>query len=111
MSAQYLRKPGSAIYIGNFIQGCPQLSEWPCTIEIAWVDRGRPFPGSYKQEILANRGQKVRSRSTGTIQSCTASRDEISYEIYTSYGFSYEILIALLGFRKYLCQTKSGLYP
>ncbi len=46
---------------------------WPCTIEIAWVDLGRPYPGSYRQEILANRGQKVRSRSTGVIQSCTAN--------------------------------------
>ena len=44
-----------------------------CTIEIAWVDLGRPYPGSYKQEILANRGQKVCSRSTGAIQSCTAN--------------------------------------
>ncbi len=41
------------------------LTSMPCTIEIAWVDLGRPYPGSYKQEILANRGQKVRSRSTG----------------------------------------------
>ncbi len=45
---------------------------WPCTIEIAWVDLGCPYPGSFKQEILANRGQKGRSRSTGAIQSCTA---------------------------------------
>ncbi len=48
-------------------------ADWPCTIEIAWVDLGRPYPGSFKQEILANRGQKGRSRSTGTIQSCTAT--------------------------------------
>ncbi len=47
--------------------------EWPCMIEIAWVDLGRPYPGSYKQEILANRGQKVCSRPTGVIQSCTAN--------------------------------------
>ena len=39
--------------------------QWSCTIEIAWVDLGRPYPGSYKLEILANRGQKVRSRSSG----------------------------------------------
>ncbi len=45
---------------------------WPCMIEIAWVDLGRPYPGSYKQETLANRGQKGRSRSTRAIQSCTA---------------------------------------
>ena len=49
------------------------MAQWPCTIEIAWVDLGHPYPGSYKQEILANRGQKVRSRSTGAIQSCTAN--------------------------------------
>ncbi len=49
------------------------LDTWPCTIEIAWVDLGRPDPGSYKQEILANRGHTVRSRSTGAIQSCTAN--------------------------------------
>ncbi len=46
--------------------------QWPCTIEIAWVDLGCPYPGSYKQKILANRGQKGHSRSTGAIQSCTA---------------------------------------
>ena len=45
---------------------------WPCTIGSPWVDLGRPYPGSFKQEILANRGQKGRSRSTGVIQSCTA---------------------------------------
>ncbi len=45
---------------------------WPCTIKIAWVNLGRPYPGSYKQEIFANRGQKVRSRSTGEILSCMA---------------------------------------
>ncbi len=43
-------------------------------IEIAWVDLGRPYPGSYKLEILANRGQKVRSRLTGAIQLCTATQ-------------------------------------
>ncbi len=42
----------------------PPLTQWLCTIEIAWVDLERPYPGSYKQETLANRGQKVRSRST-----------------------------------------------
>ncbi len=34
------------------------ITEWPCTVKIAWVDMGRPYPGSYEQEILANRGQK-----------------------------------------------------
>ncbi len=46
--------------------------QWPCTIETALVDLGRPYPESYKQEICINHGQKVRSRSTGAIQSCTA---------------------------------------
>ncbi len=49
--------------------------DWPRTIEIAWVDLGHPYPGSYKQEIPANRGQKVRSRSTRAPQSCTAITD------------------------------------
>ena len=53
-------------------QVCLVSPHWPCTIEIAWVDLGRPYHGSYKQRILANRGQKVRSRSTGVIQSCMA---------------------------------------
>ncbi len=36
------------------------LDTWPCTIEIAWVDLGRPDSGSFKQEILTNRRQKRR---------------------------------------------------
>ena len=39
---------------------CSRSTHWPCTIEIAWVDLGRSYPGSFKQEILANRGQKGR---------------------------------------------------
>ena len=34
-------------------------TEWPCTIEITWVELVRHDPGSYKHEILANRGQRV----------------------------------------------------
>ena len=34
---------------------------------------GAPIPVQYKQELLANRGEKVRSRSTGAIQSCRAN--------------------------------------
>ena len=52
--------------------------EWQCTIEIAWVDLGHPYPGPYKQEILTNRGQKVRSRLTGAIQLCTASETPLN---------------------------------
>ncbi len=52
---------------------CPVLAHWPCMIEIAWVNLGRLYPGSYKQEILANRGQKRRPQSTQAIQSFMAS--------------------------------------
>ena len=31
-------------------QACP-INHWPWTIEIAWVDLGRPNPGSYKVKI------------------------------------------------------------
>ncbi len=44
------------------------LLQWPCTIEIAPVDLGRPYPGSFKQEIPAKRGQKGRSRSCTAIE-------------------------------------------
>ncbi len=47
-----------------------QAIQWPCTIEIAWVDLGRPDPGCYKREILVSHGQKRRLWST---QSCTAN--------------------------------------
>ena len=71
----------------KWVTGCDDgVAQWPCMIgspmstesegasEIAWIDLGRPYPGSYKQEILANRGQKVRSRSTGAIQLGRANR-------------------------------------
>ncbi len=34
--------------------------QWLCMVEITWDDLVRPFPGFYRQEILANRVQKVR---------------------------------------------------
>ncbi len=34
------------------------LQQWPCMIEIAWVDLGCPYPGSYKQEIPVNLDKK-----------------------------------------------------
>ena len=82
-------------------------TEWPCTIEIAWVDLGRTYPGSYKQEILANRGQKGRSRSTGAIQSCTASVEYgVTVKCHT-HGWPQQYYMQLINIRDVEVSTRA----
>ncbi len=73
LSCHYLTNPFVKLrLIANSHEDSFGVIHWPCTIEIAWVVLRRPYPGSYRQEILANHAQKVRLQSTQALQSCKA---------------------------------------